>query len=265
VIFEESGAYKFSAPFISPDKEWVGLPRNENTETLRGPNYQGFKEAFYAVKRALITLVRLDGSRAIDVFEDTHYLGHFQFAPDDSNLAMYCHEGPWNLVQQRIWLLDTAAGHVKPCFRQGESDCVGHEFWTRDGLIFFDNRGPGHDGTITSQRNQATIPDPEDVTGAYIGIAGKDGEVLRTIPMPHYCNHYHANNNNTLLVGDEVDDLVLIDISQGKAILKKLCHHGTSWYNNVSHCHPTFNWEADRILFTSDREGKLNLYLVELV
>jgi oligogalacturonide lyase len=27
-----------------------------------------------------------------------------------------------------------------------------------------------------------------------------------------YCNHYHTNSN-TILVGDDVDDLVLVDIS----------------------------------------------------
>ena len=62
---------------------------------------------------------------------------------------MFCHEGPWNLVQQRIWILDIAAGDAIPCYRQQQDDSIGHEFWTRDGLIFFDDRMAGHDGTIT--------------------------------------------------------------------------------------------------------------------
>ena len=125
----------------------------------RGPNYAGFKDRYYLVKDGRITLAYLDGSGWFDVFKDTHQVGHFQFCPDDSTLGTYCHEGPWNLVTQRIWLLDFVSREAKPCFRQDEQDSIGHEFWTQDGYIFFDDRGPGHDGTITSDRTQAVATD----------------------------------------------------------------------------------------------------------
>ncbi|TCL58319.1 oligogalacturonide lyase [Hydrogenispora ethanolica] len=264
VIYETGPETVMAAPFISPDKKYVGIPRNEKVRINRGANYSGFQETMFATKKGWITLVYLDGSGAEDIYEDTHWLGHFQFAPDDSAIATYCHEGPWNLVQQRIWLLDLVKRSVKPCFRQGADDCVGHEFWTRDGLIFFDNRRKGHDGTITSDRTQATTADPEDGQTPYIGLADKNGEVIRTIDMPFYCNHYHANNDNTLLVGDEVEDLVLIEIGGQEASLRTLCTHKTSWYTQRVHCHPTFSWDSQKILFTSDRDGKANLYLADL-
>ena len=53
---------------------------------------------------------------------------------------MFCHEGPWNYVQQRIWLINMKTGDFWPCFRQTEDDCVGHEFWSQKGDIIFDNR-----------------------------------------------------------------------------------------------------------------------------
>ena len=81
--------------------------------------------------------------------------------------------------------------------------------------------------------------------------------------MPFYCNHYHANPGNTVLVGDDVDDLVLIDISGQAATLQTLCSHGTSWRTQSSHCHPTWSWDGAQILYASDRGGKVNLYLVE--
>lgn len=43
VIFEESGEYRLASPFISPDKKYLGIPRNENVKIRRGPNYKGFK------------------------------------------------------------------------------------------------------------------------------------------------------------------------------------------------------------------------------
>jgi len=65
-----------------------------------------------------------------------------------------------------------------------------------------------------------------------------------------------------VLVGDDVDDLVLIDISGDKATQTTLCSHGTSWHTQSSHCHPTWSWDGTRILYASDRGGRINVYMV---
>ena len=265
-LFDGTG-YNLGAPSIALNRRYVAFCRNEDVQVQGGPNYTGFKERFYLVKDGRITVAYLDGSGWFDIFKDTHQVGHFQFAPDDSTLGTYCHEGPWNLVTQRMWLLDFASREAKPCFRQDEIDSVGHEFWTRDGYIFFDNRGPGHDGTITSDRTQAVATEvavkAQDDFVPFVGLADKNGEMVKKIDMPFYCNHYHANPDNTVLVGDDVDDLVLIDISGERATLEVLCNHKTSWHTQSAHCHPTWSWDGSRILYASDFGGKVNLYMVE--
>ena len=58
---------------------------------------------------------------------------------------------------------------------QEEDDSIGHEFWTRDGLVFFDNRGKGHDGTITSDKTQAvTVSSDGPDAIPWIGFADKE-------------------------------------------------------------------------------------------
>jgi len=264
-LYEETGNYTLGSPSIARNRRYLAFARNEKVDAPRGPNYTGFKESFYLIKDGRITLAYLDGSGWFDVIKDTHWVGHFQFCPDDSTLGTYCHEGPWNLVTQRIWLLDFASREAKPCFRQDERDSVGHEFWTQDGYIFFDDRGPGHDGTITSDRTQAVaidVPVNQNTMFPFVGLADRNGNVVKKIDMPFYCNHYHANPDNTVLVGDDVDDLVLIDISGQQAKLQVLCQHRTSWHTSTSHCHPTWSWDGSRILYASDDGGKINLYLV---
>ncbi len=266
-VYEERGAYSMGAPSISRNRRYIAFCRNEDLDIESGPNYTGFKERFYRVKDGRITLAYLDGSGWLDVFKDTHQVGHFQFCPDDSTLGTYCHEGPWNLVTQRIWILDFAARRAMPCFRQDEQDSVGHEFWTQDGFIFFDDRGPGHDGTITSDRTQAVAVDVavnENAMTPFVGLADRSGQVIKKIDMPFYCNHYHANPDNSLLVGDDVNELVLIDLRGTKASLSPLCSHRTSWHTQSAHCHPTWSWDGKRILFASDEGGKVQLYLVEM-
>ena len=267
ITLYEGKDYNLGAPSIARNRRYVAFCRNEDVKVADGPNYTGFKERFYLVKDGRITLAYLDGSGWFDVFKDTHQVGHFQFCPLDSTLGSFCHEGPWNLVTQRMWLIDFASREAKPCFRQTEIDSVGHEFWTRDGFIFFDNRGPGHDGTITSDRTQAVATEvavkQQHSFVPFVGLADRKGEMVKKIEMPYYCNHYHANPDSTLLVGDDVDDLVLIDISGEKPTLEVLCNHKTSWHTQSSHCHPTWSWDGRRILFASDYGGKINLYLVE--
>jgi oligogalacturonide lyase len=264
-LYEETGDYTLGSPSIARNRRYIAFCRNEDVDVARGPNYAGFKDRYYRVKDGRITLAYLDGSDWLDVIKDTHQVGHFQFCPDDSAIGTYCHEGPWNLVTQRIWLLDFCSREAKPCFRQDEQDSVGHEFCTQDGYIFFDNRGPGHDGTITSDRTQAVateVPVNQNVMVPFVGLADRKGNVVKRIDMPFYCNHYHANPDNTVLVGDDVDDLVLIDISGKEAKLQALCNHKTSWHTSISHCHPTWSWDGSRILYASDYGGKINLYLV---
>lgn len=266
VVYEETGNFSVGAPSIAANRRYITFTRNEKVDAPRGPNYTGFKESFYRIKDGRVTLAYLNGGGAFDVYKDTHWLGHFQFCPDDSTLATFCHEGPWNLVTQRIWILDFVSREAKPCYRQEEYDSIGHEFWTQDSYIFFDDRGPGHDGTITSSRTQAVateVPVNANAMIPFVGLADRHGNVVRRIDMPFYCNHYHANPDNTLLVGDDVDDLVLIDISGDAAKLRVLCHHGTSWHTQSSHCHPTWSWDGTRILYASDFGGKVNVYLVE--
>jgi oligogalacturonide lyase len=267
-LYEETRGYTLGSPSISADRRYVGFARNEPVAVRdHGPNYSGFKERFYAVKDGRITITPLDGSGAFDAVVDTHQVGHFQFSPTISSLAMYCHEGPWNLVTQRIWGVDLVSRTIWPYFRQDEEDSIGHEFWTQDGLIFFDNRGPGHDGTITSDRTQAVashVQVNENAWQPFVGLLSPSGELLKRIDMPFYCNHYHANPNNTVLVGDDVDTLVLIDIANEPATLEVLAQHGTSWYTQASHCHPTWSWDGQRILYASDAGGRVNLYLINL-
>ena len=265
-IYETSEHVNIASISISCDKKYAIFLENEATNIVPNqPNYGGFIERMYAIKKCRFVLLDIETAQPQIVYEDSHQCAHVQFSPNMPYIVSYCHEGPWNLVHQRIWILNLLTRTVIPCVRQGQDDCIGHELWTRDGLIFFDNRGKGHDGTITDSKAQAYAKAPEDGSQApHIGFVDYRGNVLRTMDMPFYCNHYHLNNDNSLLVGDEVDDIVLINISGGKPEIKILCQHGTSWRSQIAHGHPTFSWDGQKILFASDRGGNLNIYLAEV-
>ncbi len=269
-IYKTPHNFNISSMSISYDNRYVAVTLSETPKfdkKFTNSNYDGFTECFYAIKSGMVVIINSDGSDFKTVFHDTHWLGHVQFAPDSNEYITYCHEGPWNRVQQRIWLLNTIMHTVEPCYRQKEEDSVGHEFWTRDGLIFFDNRGPGHDGTITVNKTQATVMlSNGEETIPKIGFMDRHGKLRRSLELPYYCNHYHTNNDNTLIVADAVNDLVLIDISKNEPSFEILCEHNTSWISQHVHCHPTWSWSNDKILFSSDREkqGCSQVYMINM-
>ena len=66
-----------------------------------------------------------------------------------------------------------------------------------------------------------------------------------------------------MLVGDYVDNLVLVNLNLPKPQVQPLVYHGTSWHTQQAHCHPTWDWDKARVLYASDKGGRINIYLVE--
>jgi oligogalacturonide lyase len=269
-VYQETNPHEYLGQVnINRDQTLLGFTRNEFFlgTTLEGANYSGFFERYVDCKDGRVTVVDLASGRHRDVFRDTCQVAHFQFSPLDPNLAMFCHEGPWNFIHQRIWLLDIQNRQVWPCFRQGPDDCVGHEFWTHDGHIFFDNRRKGHDGTISSDKTQVVTAIQQDAQNGeipYFGIADTTGTVIRTFPMPYYCNHYHANADCSLFVGDAVEDIVLIHPERkGDEQIEILASHHTTWKYHWTHCHPCFSYQGDKILYAAGKDDHTaDLYLI---
>ena len=83
----------------------------------------------------------------------TDWLNHLQFSPADPTLLMYCHEGPWQLVD-RIWTIRTDGTRNQLIHQRiMENEIAGHEWWGGDGrTVFYQLHFPrgGHVSFIAS-------------------------------------------------------------------------------------------------------------------
>lgn len=77
VLDEETCHYTLGSLSIGPKLRCMAFSRNEEYVLPVVPNYTGFKEGWYAYKDGPITLAYLDGPGWLDVFKDTHWVGHF--------------------------------------------------------------------------------------------------------------------------------------------------------------------------------------------
>jgi oligogalacturonide lyase len=199
-----------------------------------------------AQPRSRIVRVAVDGSGAETVWEEKCWVGHVNTSPTQPNLLTFCHEGPWHLVDHRIWVLDLDSGKAwKVRQRDVEGETIGHEYWHRDGVhIGYHGHAPGR--------------------GSTLGAVRYDDTSRTEAAFPHRVMHIHSNDLR-LIVGDG-DHTVKLFRFDGQRFEppRVLCEHWCSPFVQVCHVHPCFNGDARRVLFATDCSGYGNVFLAEV-
>jgi oligogalacturonide lyase len=82
------------------------------------------------------------GERKV-VTRSTDWLNHVQFSPTDPDKILYCHEGPWHMVD-RIWMIDVDGNNKQKLHQRNMNmEIAGHEFFSADGkTIYYDLQTP---------------------------------------------------------------------------------------------------------------------------
>ncbi|HER07278.1 MAG TPA: hypothetical protein ENO20_00060 [Bacteroides sp.] len=167
-VFYQSGDSVFSTHvrtgetkpvFVFPDSIRGQVTTLNADETLLAGVYSGEKKLdllrrmprkgdyFTAIFEARLPhtlfIIDLENSELQEIFTDTAWLNHVQFSPTDPNLLMFCHEGPWHLLD-RIWTIGINERVPRLMHRRTvHREIAGHEFFSPDGrTIWFDLQVP---------------------------------------------------------------------------------------------------------------------------
>ena len=116
----------------------------------------------------------------------TQWLNHVQFSPTDPKLMLYCHEGPWHLVD-RIWTINVDGGEPKLMHhRSMPYEIAGHEFPS------FDGRTEWYD-----------LQTPRSGQFWLAGVNLDTGERIRySVDRPNWSVHYNQSRDGKLFAGD---------------------------------------------------------------
>lgn len=222
---------------------------------------------FYS-KKPHCRLIRVDlkTGETQPIIDQNVWLGHPIYRPFDDDTIAFCHEGPHDQVDSRVWLTNQAGSNIRKIRQQEVGESCMHEFWVPDGsaliyVSYIKGEQARHIRQFDPEQNQDRI----------------------LIDMPA-CSHLMSNYDGSLLVGDgtgspvDVIDkcgykiendpwLYLFDIKNQETV--KVVKHNSSWKvldgdRQVTHPHPSFSPNDEYILFTSDFEGQPALYLSEL-
>ncbi|MBN1584679.1 MAG: oligogalacturonide lyase, partial [Anaerolineae bacterium] len=193
------------------------------------------------------------------VHEDRRYMGHVNASPTLPDILTYCHEGPWNLIDQRIWGLNIQTGKTWKVRPQQGDYSIGHEYWFADGMHI------GYHGR------------PRDESGRHVfGHIRWDNEEWVEDHFPFHSTHFHSLDER-LIVGDGTPAFVFSSESKARPFIqlfkwdgerymgpKILAYHRSTFNNQHAHCHPRFTPDGKAVLYTSDLTGYSNMYLIEV-
>ncbi|HWQ15282.1 MAG TPA: oligogalacturonate lyase family protein [Roseiflexaceae bacterium] len=209
--------------------------------------YVGFREYWEAMPHSTIVRIDVDSGAAETVFEERYWIGHVNTSPTIPHILTFCHEGPWDRVDNRIWGLDMTTGRAWKIRPGPAGERVGHEYWFADGVQI------GYHG-----RSAAGEP--------FYGSIRYDNTGMVEAPFPADSNHFHSNDLS-LIVGDGSRDdprLLLWRFRDGRfAGPRVVAYHRGSFHVQITHTHPRFSPDGRQILYVSDTSGYGNLYLVD--
>lgn len=194
-----------------------------------------------------ILRIPINGGKETVIHEEEKFLAHVNISPTDNSVLTFCHEGPWSLVDHRLWFanVDTKqVGKLHPCEKD---EVIGHEYWYADGKRI------GYHG----RKN-----------GIYqLGVINADGTNDRVFEFPFETGHIFSQDEN-LIVGDGSYDgrfLRLWQLQDDKYDMPRaLCTHNCSFKRQRAHVHPRITPDGKSVLYTSDESGYEQLYLVRI-
>lgn len=209
--------------------------------------YIGFREYWEARPHSIIYQLELDSGSLRTLYEEDYWLGHFNPSPTLPGILTFCHEGPWELVDNRIWGLDLATGKSWKVRPTAEGESVGHEYWMPDGVHI------GYHGHVGGQPIYGSI--------AY------DNSDRVEAPFAYTSWHNHSYHLD-LIVGDGAADnpyLLLWRYRDGRFEGPRiLAWHRGSFHTQRVHVHPCFSPDGKQIVYTADPQGYGQVFVVDI-
>jgi len=212
-----------------------------------GHGYLGFHEIWEAHPHCVIIRISLETGKSEVVFEDKCWLGHLNTSPTLPHLMTFCHEGPWEKVDHRIWGLNLQTRETWKIRPTSPGQMVGHEYWMDDGEHI------GYHGRVAN--------------GPIYGSIRYDNTDPIEAPFAFNAWHFHSFRLDHVVGDGNANNpfLMLWRLRQGRFEgPKALVWHRGSFHTQRVHVHPCFSADGKQIVYTADAQGYGQVFIVDL-
>lgn len=194
------------------------------------------------------------------ILQEKRWLGHPIYRPFDDSTVAFCHEGPRDAIDARMWLINPDGSQLRKVRQHATGESFTHEFWVPDGSALY---------YVAHKEN-----DPQRYLCSADPLTLENRQLMAIPP----CSHLMSNFDGSLIVGDgaphNTGDISLNDpfiwvFNIATGTQHAVCQHNTSWKvldgdRQVTHPHPSFSPDNQWVLYTSDEEGMPALYLARV-
>ncbi len=251
VLYEAQAGYQLGNANATADSRYVLTCVQEDLSArIRldlGNGYVGHRELMEAAPHSMIVRIDAESGQMEQMYEDRSFITHINASTTEPWLMTFCHEGPWHLVDHRIWGLDLRTGQAwKIRERLEPLEMVGHEFFFPDGVRV------GYHGFRGDGTN-------------FFGSIRYDNTGMEETDFSFDTWHGYADGLGQAVVDGRGDVQTLTlwrKNGEGYGAPRTLCELRCSFHSQKVHAHPRFDAQGKRLLFTSDKNGYANLYLV---
>ena len=250
-LYEKPSDYHGKIPGVSADGEHVLVSIVEDVRDRTGDDWM--TEKWELGPHSKVLAIPADGGEAETLVEENEWIGHVNPSPTRPELLTYCEEGPWDRVDNRIWVLDSETGETWKVRPMPDEGGVGHEYWLADGeRVGYHGWEVGEDGERRSFAGSARYDDAERIETA----------------IPDGGTHTHSNTPRLLVTDGNTDIgcnlLYRYDEESGEYEgPRTLATH--DWGRGSPHPHSRLLPDDSAVVFDSDRyDGTSDAYLVEV-
>src|SRR6266700_1145017 len=261
MVFVFPADYKGSITTLNADETMLAGAKStdEQKEILRKypDKSQYFNRIYEARLLNELFVINIKTGEIKTIHKENTWLGHVQFSPTEPDLLMFCHEGPWQLVD-RMWTINIKTGEVK-CLhkRTMDMEIAGHEFFNPNGKqVLFDWQLPKGKTFYLGMVDLAT------------------GEKKKyQMDRNEWSIHFNISNDQRLFAGDGGDSGQVARAKDGRWIYlfhpagdslsaERLVNMKYQYYKLEPNVHysPDGKW----IIFRANFEGTEQVYAVEI-
>jgi oligogalacturonide lyase len=253
--------FNFGGARPTGDGKYVVAGLSEDLSASIKPNlsagYIGFWEIHAARPDCRIIRINLENNKAEEVWREKCWVGHVNPSLTQGNLLTFCHEGPWDLVDHRIWMLDMDTGKaVKFRERWAEKEMIGHEYWFADGVHV------GYQVHVPSGKGE----DAGKNAISYFGFAKYDGTGEIEAPAVRVSGPDHVHSVNFDFVVSDTSKTIKGYKYNGKSFdgPRIITMHDGSFDWGAHHPHPSVTRDGKNVVYNSTAAGYCNIYMTAI-
>lgn len=223
-------------------------------------DWSKFRAFYFTQPECRLSNIDLRTGEQQVILQEKRWLGHPIYRPFDDSTVAFCHEGPRDAIDARMWLINPDGSQLRKVRQHAPGESFTHEFWVPDGSALY---------YVAHKEN-----DPQRYLCSADPLTLENRQLMAIPP----CSHLMSNHDGSLIVGDgaphNTGDISLNDpfiwvFNIATGTQHAVCQHNTSWKvldgdRQVTHPHPSFSPDNQWVLYTSDEEGMPALYLARV-